>query len=63
MNNNKSSSGGITFSGLLTVVFIVLKLMKVISWKWIWVISPICISILLGIVIYVIAYMYYDRNY
>lgn len=38
-------SSGIGFSGLLTIVFIVLKLCGVISWKWIWVLAPMWISI------------------
>lgn len=37
-------SGGIGFSGLLTIVFIVLKLCKVINWSWVWVLSPIWIG-------------------
>ena len=34
MKNNNSSGSGIGFGGLLTLVFIVLKLCKVISWSW-----------------------------
>lgn len=55
MNNNSSkSSGGIGFTGLLTIVFIVLKLCHVINWSWFWVLSPVIFSfifvlILLGI--------------
>ena len=49
--NNTSSSGGIGFSGLLTIVFIVLKLTGVIAWSWLWVLSPIWISILLVLVL------------
>ena len=41
----------IGFAGLLTVAFIVLKLCKVIDWSWIWVVSPIWISIALWLVI------------
>ncbi len=44
MSNSSSSSGGIGFVGLLTIVFIVLKLMDVITWSWWWVLSPIWIS-------------------
>lgn len=44
---NKNSSGGIGFTGLLTIVFIVLKLTKIINWSWLWVLSPLWISILL----------------
>ena len=39
-----STSGGIGFAGLLTIVFIVLKLTNYISWSWWWVLSPILIS-------------------
>ena len=50
----KSKSGGLTFSGLLTVAFVVLKLCGVINWSWWWVLSPIWISVGLGIIIDVI---------
>jgi hypothetical protein len=43
----KSSSNGIGFTGLLTLVFITLKLTKYIDWSWWWVLSPIWISLLL----------------
>lgn len=48
---NESSSGGIGFAGLLTIVFIVLKLTNVIAWSWWWVLSPLWISLALGILI------------
>lgn len=51
-NNNSSSSSGIGFVGLLTVAFIVLKLIGVIDWSWLWVLSPIWITT--GIVIIVL---------
>ena len=35
-----NSSSGIDFFGLLTIVFIVLKLTKVIDWSWWWVTAP-----------------------
>ena len=43
MKNNNSGKG-IGFSGLLGLVFIVLKLTGVISWKWLWVLSPFWIT-------------------
>ena len=58
--NSSSSSGGIGFVGLLTIVFIVLKLIGKITWSWWWVLSPLWISaglvllILLGILIFVL---------
>ena len=55
MSNNTSTSGGIGFPGLLTVLFIGLKLTGYISWSWWWVLSPMWISLLLAIVILGIA--------
>jgi transmembrane Fragile-X-F protein len=36
-------SGGIGFTGLLTILFIGLKLGGVIAWSWWWVLSPLWI--------------------
>ncbi|MDD3263465.1 MAG: hypothetical protein PHT94_01055 [Candidatus Nanoarchaeia archaeon] len=48
-----TSSGGIGFCGLLTIVFITLKLLDKIDWSWWWVLSPIWIpfSIVISLVI------------
>lgn len=43
MSKESSSSGGIGFCGLLTIVFITLKLCGVIAWSWWWVWSPLLI--------------------
>lgn len=48
---SSSSSSGIGFGDLLTIAFIVLKLLHIIDWKWIWVLSPLWISMSLVIVI------------
>lgn len=53
--SNTTTSSGISFSGLLTIVFIVLKLCNVITWSWIWVLCPIWISILLVLIFLLIA--------
>ena len=49
MNNNRS--GGLSLSGVLLVIFIVLKLIGVITWSWWWVLSPLWISLILWILI------------
>jgi hypothetical protein len=54
MSNNSSSSSGIGFTGLLTVLFVGLKLTHVITWSWWWVLSPIWISFLIGLAFAVI---------
>lgn len=45
MSNSNNSNGGIGFIGLLTLVFITLKLTGVIEWSWIWVISPVWVPL------------------
>lgn len=52
--SESKSSGGIGFFGLFTIVFIVLKLCHVITWSWIWVLSPIWIPAFVGIIILLI---------
>lgn len=54
-NSNGGTRGGIGFVGLLTIVFIVLKLCNVINWSWLWVLAPIWISAAIYILIFVIA--------
>jgi len=44
MADSSNYSGGIGFAGLLTVLFIGLKLTGNIAWSWWWVLSPIWIS-------------------
>ena len=51
---NVSYSGGIGFTGLLTIVFVILKLLGKINWSWWWVLSPLWISFLLVMVFFVI---------
>ena len=51
--SNDVQYGGIGFGGLLTIVFIVLKLTHVINWSWWWVLAPswIPLSIVLFLLI------------
>ena len=53
-NNGKISFGGLGFGSTLTIVFIVLKLLKVITWSWLWVLSPLWISAAFSILIVII---------
>jgi len=38
--SKESSSSGISFMGMLTILFITLKLTNYIDWSWWWVLSP-----------------------
>lgn len=46
-----SESSGIGFPSLLTALFIGLKLGSVIDWSWWWVLSPLWISLSIGLFI------------
>lgn len=56
MKENKTTvNGGIGFAGLLTIVFIVLKLLGKITWSWWWVLSPILIE--MAVVLLILVFM------
>ena len=54
MNSEIKYTGGIGFCGLLTIVFIVLKLIGIIDWSWIWVFAPIWIDFIFAVLIIII---------
>lgn len=45
----------IGFTGLLTAIFITLKLTNVIAWSWLWVLSPLWIGFMIVIFLLIIA--------
>lgn len=51
---SESGGAGIGFFGILTIVFIILKLCHIIEWSWVWVLSPIWIGLLLIVAVIVI---------
>lgn len=55
-SNSGSTKGGVGFCGLLALVFIVLKLTGVITWSWVWVLSPIWIPFVLWVLVVVLIY-------
>lgn len=59
MSDKKSSStsGGIGFSGLLTIAFIVLKLTGVIDWSWWWVLSPAWVPVAIFLLVLAVAFI------
>ena len=52
MDSSSSSSSGIGFAGLLTVAFIVLKIIGKIDWSWWWILAPLWISGLVALVVF-----------
>lgn len=53
----ESTSGGVGFTGLLTVLFVGLKLGNVIDWSWWWVLSPLWISAAATVLLIAIAFL------
>ena len=60
--NNKQASGGIGFTGLLTIAFIILKLCGVIAWSWVWVLSPLWISSIGWVILLIIVLLIGGKN-
>jgi len=54
MSKKSNTSGGIGFLGLLTILFIALKLTNVISWSWWWVLAPTWIPFVVAIIFIVL---------
>ena len=48
---SSSSTEGVGFLGLLTLLFIALKLTSVIAWSWLWVLAPFWIPLALAVVV------------
>ena len=51
---SSSGNGGVGFAGLLTLLLIGLKLGGVIAWSWLWVLSPLWISVALFLAVAVV---------
>ena len=55
MENEKpthtNNSSGIGFFGLLTVLFIALKLSKQVEWSWWWVLAPMWLPLFISLII------------
>lgn len=60
--NNSNNSLGLYLGDVLGVVFIVLKLVGVINWSWVWVLSPFWIRSALTFVIAIGLYCYYKHD-
>ena len=60
--NNSGGGIGTGFVGLLTIVFITLKLLGKITWSWLWVLAPIWIQLIIIILVFIIAYIAEGRR-
>lgn len=51
---DKKTSSGLGLLDVLAVIFIVLKLLGVITWSWVWVLSPIWIQLVIVAIIFIV---------
>lgn len=59
MENSKTVSvRGVGLGGILGIIFIILKMVGVISWPWIWVLAPFWISIALFIIAFIFTLLF-----
>lgn len=57
-NEKSSSSSGIGFVGMLTILFVGLKLTSFIDWSWWWVLSPVWIAASVALLILVCGFIW-----
>ena len=51
-----------SFIGLVTIIFIILRIVHVIDWMWIWVLAPLWISLIIGILIVLLFFWFADKE-
>lgn len=59
MNKGNSGKKCIVFIGALTLAFFILKLCDLIDWDWVWILSPLWITMLL-VLVAVLFYIFID---
>jgi len=61
--HTSTSSGGIGFFSLLTLIFITLKLLNKIDWSWWWVLAPLwiglCVFVIIVMIVIIVVYYKY----
>ena len=48
---------GLGLSEVLFLIFLILKLCKIINWSWLWIFSPLWISLVLYLLLCLIIYL------
>ena len=57
-NKNVNIRLGGNFFTTLGLVFIVLKLLNIITWSWLWVLSPFWIPFIIGIILVILSIIF-----
>lgn len=54
---NNGGRGGVSICTVVGIVFVILKLVGVITWSWLWVLCPFWIPIAVLILIFIIGFI------
>lgn len=57
-SNSSAKSGGVGFLGLLTIAFVVLKLVGTIDWSWWWVLSPLWVFPAIAVIVLIASVLF-----
>jgi len=61
MSNKNENNNGMSFLGVLTLIFIILKLTGSIAWSWWWVLCPLWAPLALFLAVFPIFSIYRSR--
>lgn len=61
-DKNNSAGGGLGLGTVLFLIFLVLKLCNVIDWSWWWVTSPLWISAIIIVLLFIGIFVYYYKR-
>lgn len=59
----QNNNSGMGLSNVLFLIFLVLKLCKIINWSWLWVFSPLLIGTIFWLLIYLVIYLHCKRHF
>ena len=48
-NETQAVSAGFPIASILTIIFVIAKLSRLIAWSWVWVFAPLWISAAIGL--------------
>ena len=56
-NSSSGRVAGVSISGVLQIIFLVLKLTGLINWSWLWVLAPTWISLGLFVIVLLVVFI------
>ena len=63
MSNNNKTTRGTSMGDTVLIVFLILKLTKLINWSWWWVLSPLWVSVIVLFAIATASIIFDDNKF